>query len=173
MANDFDPNDLQQSINDAFTAGAVDAVVQFNASDVVAGQANLAASDYARQRAALAVTMIDETTKNTIARIVADAFEDPEATMDSITEDIDSSGIFSEGRAATIARTEVARAQMQGTRSVWQALGVKQVEVLLSADNPCDECQDISDNGPYDLEDAVLDEYPFHPNCQCTLLVVE
>lgn len=44
------------------------------------------------------------------------------------------------------------------------------VTVLLSnAEGVCDECGDWADGGPYTL-DEIQDEYPFHPNCRCTLI---
>jgi hypothetical protein len=57
---------------------------------------------------------IEETTREAIRRIVTEAFSDPAITMEDIEEAIDDSGIFSDDRAAMIAHTEVAQAQMQG-----------------------------------------------------------
>jgi SPP1 gp7 family putative phage head morphogenesis protein len=70
-----------------------------------------------------------------------------------------------------IARTEVANAQTRGNISIWQELGtVDKVTVLLSnAEGVCDECGDWANGGPYTL-DEIQDEYPFHPNCRCTLI---
>lgn len=173
MAEDFNEQDFIQELIDSFRAGAAEAIVQMEVTDTDAlGGTNEAAAAYAAKRAAQTVKDISETTEEKIKEIVSDSFSDPDSTIDSITEDIDASGIFSPDRAALIARTEVARAQMQGTMSVWQQLGVEQVDVLLSEDNPCDECAEIADGGPYNLTDPVILSFPFHPNCQCTLVVV-
>jgi len=171
--DNFNLDDLEPSLREAFLSGAVDGALQLGLDDADSvGGINEAASQYASTRAALSIKDISDTTEETIQRILAEAFQDPESTIESITEDIDASGIFSPGRAAMIARTEVARAQMQGTMNTWAQLGVEQVNVLLSEDNPCDICEEIADDGPYDLTDPVILSFPFHPNCQCTLVVV-
>ena len=44
------------------------------------------------------------------------------------------------------------------------------VEVLTAGDNDvCEECQDISDEGPYDLDEAES-LIPAHPNCRCAFV---
>ena len=73
---------------------------------------------------------IEETTREAIRRIVTEAFSHPATTMEDIEEAIDDSGIFSEDRAAMIAQTEVAQAQMQGSITAWRESGmVKMVDV--------------------------------------------
>jgi len=165
VANELNPEDLESELRIAYQSGSEAASVSF---DVV--PSNTAAAEYAKARAAEAVTLIDSTTQAKLKEIIAEAFSDPESTMDSITEDIDAAGIFNPDRASMIARTEIARAQMQGTISVWQEAGVEVVDVLLGVD-ACELCQDIAANGPYKLED-IADDYPFHPNCNCSLVVV-
>jgi hypothetical protein len=67
---------------------------------------------------------ITDTTREALKRIITEAFSDPSVTMEDITQAIDDSGIFSAERAAMIAQTEVATAQMQGTISIWQDSGM-------------------------------------------------
>ena len=47
--------------------------------------------------------------------------------------------------------------------------GVQMVDVV-NGPNPCDDCQDIADNGPYPIDDIPDGGPPFHPNCECTLI---
>lgn len=111
---------------------------------------------------------IAETTRENLNDVITDAFEEetwPKELADRIAE----AGPFSEARAATIARTETARAQTQGDLIGWRQSGVvQQVEILLSDDHDDDdECDAAEDENPYDIEDAP--EVPIHPNCSCSL----
>lgn len=163
-------------------------LVQADVSDPnMLAKVDVIARDWAQNRAAEMVGMIPDdagtlvanpdakwaitdTTREAIKRIVTEAFADPNTTMESITQAIDDSGIFSAERAAMIALTEVSTAQMQGTISIWQDSGmVESVDVMLSVENPCDECKEIADAGPYTL-DEIGPEFPFHPNCNCSLV---
>jgi hypothetical protein len=178
---------LKESMLSGIHAGALD--LQITDADLLA-DANEEAAAWARNRAAELVGMkynddgelvpnpdakwaITGTTRDEIRRIVAEGFEDTAATAESIAADIDAAGIFSPERAAMIAGTEIAHAQTAGNISIWQDSGmVSKINVLLSnAEGVCDECSDIADGGPYELDD-IADEYPFHPNCRCTLTVV-
>ena len=163
--SDFTPEDFESDLKDSFLAGFT-AVVD-DASMV--GGANEAASQYAKSRSADLVTLVDETTKQKIRDVLADAFQDPEATIESIAEDIDGTGIFNDYRAGLIARTEVARAQMQGSIGGWTTLGVEKVQSLPGL-GACLECLKIAARGPMDIEEAA--DFPWHPNCNCTLITV-
>lgn len=72
---------------------------------------------------------------------------------------------FSAARAETIARTEVAIADVQGQLVGWKASGLVAAKQWLTAPDCCDECQDL------DGEQASLDDEfsegdpPLHPNC--------
>jgi hypothetical protein len=61
----------------------------------------------------------------------------------------------------TMARIEAAEKRLQAT------LGGNLVNIVTAGDDDvCDECQDISDEGPYSLDEAE-GLIPAHPNCRC------
>jgi hypothetical protein len=185
------PDELGPALQDAMFSGIHAGALDLNITDAdMLSDANETAAAWARNRAAELVGMkyndagelvpnpdakwaITDTTRDEIRRIVTAGFEDPSATAASIAADIDAAGIYSPDRAEMIADTEIAHAQTAGNISIWQDSGlVSKVNVLLSnAEAVCDECEDIADAGPYDLDD-IADEYPFHPNCRCTLTAV-
>jgi 8-oxo-dGTP pyrophosphatase MutT (NUDIX family) len=58
-------------------------------------------------------------------------------------------------------------------RRLEKAFGGGEVDVLTAGDNDvCDECQDISDSGPYSLDEAEA-LIPAHPNCRCAFVAAE
>jgi hypothetical protein len=185
------PDELETALQEAMLSGIHAGALDLQITDAgLLADANETAAAWAHDRAAELVGMkyddsgelgpnpdakwaITDTTRDEIRRIVTQGFEDPSATADSIAADIDEAGIFSPARAAMIADTEIAHGQTAGNISIWQDSGmVNKVNVLLSnAEGVCDECGEIADAGPYDLDD-IADEYPFHPNCRCTLTAV-
>jgi hypothetical protein len=61
----------------------------------------------------------------------------------------------------TIGRIEEVQQELE------ESLGGDEVDVVTAGDdNVCEECQDISDGGPYDLDEAE-DLIPAHPYCRC------
>lgn len=179
---------VAESVANPLQNAVVSGLVQADVSDpAMLAKVDVIARDWAQNRAAEMVGMIrddagvlvanpdakwaiTDTTRETLKRIITEAFSDPSVTMEDITQAIDDSGIFSAERAAMIAQTEVATAQMQGTISIWQDSGmVDTVDVMLSIENPCDECKEIADAGPYRL-DEIGPEFPFHPFCNCSLV---
>jgi hypothetical protein len=153
---------------------------------------NTIAADYARERAAELVGMkynvngelvenpnaewaISDTTRDRIRTIITDSFEEKTA-FDQVITRIDESGIFSESRAAMIARTEIAQAQVAANFNVWKQSGlVRRVKWLAVGPNPCPICLDNNDEvRPLGEEFPSGDRYPTaHPNCYCILQAVE
>jgi len=72
-------------------------------------------------------------------------------------------------RAMMIAKTEAVRANNQGLLMSFKQYGVQMVDVV-NGPMPCDDCQDIADNGPYPIDEIPDGGPPFHPNCECTLI---
>lgn len=78
---------------------------------------------------------------------------------------------FSDQRAEMIGRTEIARAQEEGTRAGWRASDVvESVTILLGSEHDevepqGDECDDFADGSPYPIDDVEMP--PFHPACVC------
>lgn len=84
---------------------------------------------------------------------------------------------FSDARAENIARTETAKADVQGNLAAWRASGVVQRKQWLAAPDCCDECQEL-DGEVVDMDDQFPngggDGAPLHPQCRCdTLPVIE
>jgi hypothetical protein len=172
----------------ASQAAAQDALAQLEITDTdLIDTANNVAADWAKGRAAELVGMrllddgtmiqnpdsqwaITDTTRDKIRDLVTRAFED-ETPIDELADDIQNAGAFSDSRAEMIARTEVARAEVQGNLTGWQQSGlISAVEWTCSADHDdasdC-ECTDNEEGSPYSI-DAVPD-CPSHPRCACSL----
>ena len=72
-------------------------------------------------------------------------------------------------RADMIAKTESVRAANQGLIMSFTQYGVTKVDVFNGPD-PCDDCKEYAENGPYDIDNIPDGGPPFHPNCEDTLL---
>lgn len=70
-----------------------------------------------------------------------------------------------------LARTEIANAQFGGKLAQYQAHGLDKYEWIAAAD-ACQICQDLADNGPYDLGGGPTPEDDAHPECRCTVEAV-
>lgn len=193
------PPHVRPAIEQAMLSGINTAMLQLELHDTqLIAAANTIAAEYASDRAAELVGMkyddegnlvenpnaewaISDTTRDKIKRIVADAFEG-ETSVKSIAAKIqqaleeDDAGIFTDERATTIAKTEVANAQAGGNFEVWKKSGLVQtVKWTVSADEPCDECagnedQEVEFGKPFDSGDLMP---PAHPNCRCVLVAVK
>lgn len=72
-------------------------------------------------------------------------------------------------RALMIARTEIIHAHAEGQLDAFEALGVKELGVMVEwamGGDPCSNCVEMSKKGPYTIEDA-RGLIPLHPNCRC------
>lgn len=77
---------------------------------------------------------------------------------------------FSDARAETIARTEVAKADVQARVESYRQSGLAKSKRWLVAEEPCDICVDNEDDDIIDFEDNFSsgDDFPpAHPNCEC------
>lgn len=151
--------------------------------------ANKAALKYARDRAAEMVGMkwvgdemvpnpnakwqISDGTREMLRSDVRDAMADGWSN-DRLAQELADNYAFSDQRAETVARTETARADVQGSLEGYRAAGVEKKR-WLTAPGCCDECQDldgeevgIDDQFPNDGGDGA----PLHPNCRCDVLPV-
>lgn len=80
---------------------------------------------------------------------------------------------FSAERAEVIARTEIALADIAGSVEGWKASGLVSEKEWLTADDCCDECQEMhGKKAPIDgtFEDGK--DVPLHPQCRCDVLPV-
>jgi SPP1 gp7 family putative phage head morphogenesis protein len=87
--------------------------------------------------------------------------------MKDVANKVDKIGVV---RARMIARTEVVRAhhvaQMEEYKQA-QAEGVEVEAEWITAADPCEECEELQDGGPYSIEEAEA-LIPAHPNCRCS-----
>lgn len=150
--------------------------------------ANEHAIKFARQRAAEMVGMkwvdgdlvpnpdaqwrIDEGTREMLRGDVRRAMQEGWSN-EQIADAIADSYAFSEKRALVIARTETARADVEGNMTGYRELGVAKKQ-WLTAPDCCDECHEIDG-----LTIGIDDEFPggvggppLHPNCRCDVLPV-
>lgn len=145
------------------------------------------ATDYARDRAAEMVGKkvvdgelvdnpdaswsISSATRDMLRGTITNAVE-AGASNDMLAKDIADSAAFSRERAMTIARTETAKADVQGSRAGWKASGLVAGRQWLAGDGCCDECQAL-DGEIVGIDEEFPDgDAPLHPNCECTELAV-
>jgi hypothetical protein len=136
------------------------------------------AADFADKQAGDLVTGINETTRDTLGQLVADAIAS-DSDVDELADRIEESGLFSDYRAEMIARTEINRAQNFGTLSAGREAeadgmdGLQKIWTL--GPDPCPLCEEAAEEGAQDLDQDfgdAGDAPPLHPNCQCELELV-
>lgn len=150
--------------------------------------ANEHAIEFARQRAAEMVGMkwvdgelvpnpdakwrIDEGTREMLRGDVRRALQEGWSN-DQVADAIAESYAFSETRATVIARTETARADVEGNLTGYRELGVEKKQ-WITAPACCDACHEldrlvveINAEFPGGVQGA-----PLHPNCRCDVLPV-
>lgn len=140
------------------------------------------ALEYAEQRAAELVgesggawSITEATRKNlraTIARGVEEGW-----SPDKLADEVEESFSFSESRADTIARTELAMSHVQGNVEGWRATGEvdRKRSVLGDLHAEEDECDENAEAGAVGLEEDFPsgDSFPpYHPNCVCDVVPV-
>lgn len=167
--------------------GVIEASVQIGMT--VNDNANDAAVAWAEQHAAELVgkkvvdgALVDnpdaaysivDTTRDLIRGDVAAAKESG-ATTDELATTLRDSYAFSDARAETIARTEVARADVQSSLITYRESGVVESKRWIVGAGCCEECTAV------DGEEVGLDEdfsngeegAPAHPNCRCDVIPV-
>jgi hypothetical protein len=182
------PDEVQAELLSAGVSGVDAGFTQLNVDDSgLINKANTIAGDYAQKRGAEMVGMkwvdgelvqnpdaewaISDTTRDKIQSLIDKAFKD-ETKWSDLIDQIKESDAFSQSRAAMIAKTEVANAQVLGNLTAWKETGlVEEVDWVLAGnheDEPDDECDDMAEGGPYAMDD--LPEYPQHPQCMCLLV---
>jgi len=144
------------------------------ANAAMVNQVNEDAVAWADNYAAELVKGIGETTRDRLRNDVAGAI-DLGLSTDDLAEILADSYSFSDARAEMIARTEVARADVQGNLQAYSASGVVQgLEWIVSSEGGCPICE-ANLNAVVALGQAFPsgDEGPpAHPNCICDVLPV-
>lgn len=185
--------DAEQVLARMAEDGTLEALIQVGVDDPgITEQVNERALAWAKARAAELVGMrynadgvlvenpdadwaITESTREMLCADVAQAIEDGTST-DDLAAQLADRYAFSDDRAATIARTEVARADVAGNLAAYQASGVVEgKEWLLGSehDGP-DECDEAEAMGvvPLDSDFGGVGDPPAHPRCACDILPV-
>lgn len=117
---------------------------------------------------------ITDSTRDMLQSTVTQAIEEGWSN-NHLAEVLEDSYSFSAARADAIARTEIKRADSQGTLEAWKATGkVKTKYSDLSSDHDHDdECDDNADAGEIPIDEAFPSgdmAPPYHPNCNCVIV---
>lgn len=116
---------------------------------------------------------ITEATRSGIKDMVTDSLTKG-MTVGEFSTALTNTYQFSDLRAETIARTEIATAHVQGTLTAWKATGqVATKSWLVGSGETCDECEGNEEDGDIGLDEDFSsgdDAPPAHPNCVCTVL---
>lgn len=193
------PIETQTPLETSMVSGVIQGMMQIDISNAaLLRSSNELAHDYAVERAAEMVGMkrdvegnlvtnpnakwaISQTTRDKIRDIVAQSFtqdssmsEIKQRIYEALQDEAASNGIFSEGRAEMIARTEVSHAQTGGNYTVWRESGlVHRVKWLVSNDpDVCPICLG-NDKKEVDLGKKFpsgVERPPQHPWCRCVLV---
>jgi SPP1 gp7 family putative phage head morphogenesis protein len=152
------------------------AQVSFTADGEVKAHLDQKALDYADARAAELVVGLDVTTTESLRSIIADAIENGDSSAD-LSKSIQEAGAFSEARANTIARTELATAHVQGNVQGWKETGLVDKKEWIMGDlhDIEDDCDLNAADGPIGVDEEFSsgDLFPpAHPNCICDVLPV-
>lgn len=166
-------------VGDAASAGLEKAYIEsygdeakFAGLDMEIEVVNEAAARYAEDRAAQLIQDISDTTRDSLRDSVSSAIKDGQ-TSSQFADTLVDSYDFSEARAETIARTELAMANVQAHVDASSAAGAVGKRWLLGDDHddnsPCD-CTDNAEEDviAFDEDWASGDDWPpSHPNCTC------
>jgi hypothetical protein len=114
---------------------------------------------------------ISETLRGDLRNVLTDGVEQGWSAS-HLGDVIESSGAFSESRALTIARTELAMAHVAGNVAGWKQSGQVTGKISLLGDlhDLDDECDDNADAGVVGIDEDFPsgDDFPpYHPNCVC------
>lgn len=137
-------------------------------------QVNERALDWARERAAALVTLIEDNTRSMIRDEVATAIEEGWGADRLTNELIDSVG-FSQERARMISRTELNVANNQGNVEGYRqaaATGVRVLKEFQTAGDDLveDDCLENEEAGPIELDEEFPNGDMPHPNCRCAII---
>jgi SPP1 gp7 family putative phage head morphogenesis protein len=114
---------------------------------------------------------ISSATRNMLRSSVEGAMERG-ASNNEIAAEIRDNAAFSADRAMTVARTETATADVQGSIAGWRESGLVEGRQWLASDNCCDLCQEI-DGTVVGIDEEFPDgDAPLHPNCECSEIPV-
>lgn len=154
----------------------------------ITAQVHEAAVAFARERGAELVGMrwegnilvpnpnaewaITDATRELLRADLTDALTEGWGT-DELIDHLSETYAFSDARAEMIARTELARADVEGNLAGWRASGEVSGKRWLLSDlhDVPDECDEADAMGVVDLDDDFggIGDPPAHPNCECDI----
>lgn len=189
------PNEVEKYLVIVAQDGAKEALLSLQAAAQEVDKdtftlANAQAIEWAKDRAAELVGMkrvngefvpnpnaqwqIDTDTREDIKDLVGQALEEGWSN-DTLASALQEDAAFSDARAENIARTETARADVQGSLVGYKNSGVVDRKQWLTAPDCCDLCQEL-DGEIVGLEEQFPkgggDGAPLHPQCRCDVLPV-
>lgn len=152
---------------------ALDHLDAAGAKDIAIDEDEIASGigDY---NAAELVTNISDSTREMIAKDIDAAMKEGWST-DTLANALADNYAFSDARADTIARTEVARADMEGSMQAYRDSGVVESKEWLLAEDPCPICEENANDGIIGLDEKFSsgdDAAPAHPNCECDVIPI-
>ena len=177
--------ELTSDLKRAFRRAGIAAIAQagFARTEDALEHLDKKALEYAEKRAAELVGRgkdekwnITETTRDRLRETIAGAVEEGVSSQE-LADRIEGSFPFSEGRANTIARTELAFAHVQGNVEGWRSTGevAKKRWVLGDLHDVPDICDELADAGEVDFDEDFgdgIDFPPAHPNCVCDVIPI-
>lgn len=184
-------SDAGPILGDMAADGAGEALAQLNFEGASLDLVNEAAVVWAQQHAAELVGKrllkdgtiidnpgakwrIDEKTREGLQKLVTQAMKDGWSN-DRLASEIRSSTTFGAERAETIARTETAKADVEGNLIGYRAAGVTRKRWLLAQSDFCAACAGNSEQGAIGMDKAFQSGAmapPAHPRCRCDVLPV-
>ena len=114
---------------------------------------------------------IDEATRDMIRTTATTAVQEGWSNQ-RLAAELKDAHAFSAERAENIARTETARAQIEGAIAGWKASGVVGGRQWKTAQDCCDICQELDGEIVGLDEDFDDGDPPLHPSCRCDLQAV-
>lgn len=117
---------------------------------------------------------ITDSTRDMLNSTVTQALDEGWSN-DELAQNIQDNFAFSDSRAETIARTEIKRADMQGSLNAYKSSGLVQGKSSVTSFDydDDDECGENEDAGVIPIDDDFPsgdDAPPYHPNCRCDLV---
>jgi len=156
---------------DAFVRGLENAASEFDAQAAVDAYRESIRLEIATRGLELVRNAAVRTYHDGIVQQLADgAFDgiNPNTVADRLAAAFD----LGEYDWTRLARSEIARAQGAGKLREYENMGVKQVN-WVTGGGACQICNELADNGPYDIASAPKPMDDSHPNCRCTIIAVD
>ena len=159
---------------DLFQAGVSAAGRAIDANDAMLKLANGHAITWAEAHAGELVTQVTQTTKDGVRDLVDQALLEGWSNAD-LADKLEDAWEFGIDRAALIATTETAMADLAGNAEICREAGVEILEWLTAEADACDQCADLDgDQAPIngEFKDGTKADDVAHPCCRCDRIAV-